>query len=91
MKPTFAGAHYNLALVLQIKKNNLQAAIVHYYKAIEIDPEFSTNAYNNLAFALNSAGRTNEAICELLTVLGIQPDHSGAKKLLTELAKKSTN
>jgi len=52
-------------------------AIVHFERALEIQPGF-VNAHNNLAFTLHQKGMLDEAIAHFQRSLELQPDDAGA-------------
>jgi tetratricopeptide (TPR) repeat protein len=51
----------------------MEEAIKHYQKAIEIDPAYG-NAYNNLGYAYQKAGKYTDAIKMFETYLQIGTD-----------------
>ena len=57
-------AHYNLALVLEDRKNPAEA-LDHYHHAVRLDPTFA-DAHFNLGRLLENAGRPEEALRHLL-------------------------
>ena len=74
--PTFADAHYNLGNALA-ERGQIDEAIAHYRKALEIKPDFA-EAHNNLASALTRRGRVDEAIAQYRKALEIKPDYAEA-------------
>jgi len=73
--PAYTDARYNLALHCQ-KEGKLDEAIVHYRELIQIRP--SADALNNLAVALMSRGRFDEAAGHLLKVMKEDPGNARA-------------
>ncbi len=65
-------AHNNLGLILA-GRGQLDDAIVHYRKAVEVEPDYAA-AHNNLGMALAARGQFGEAIDEFRKVLDIQPN-----------------
>ncbi len=55
----------------------IDEAITHYQKALELDPNFA-QAYNNLGLVLAGRGQLGEAIAQYQKALEIQPDYAGA-------------
>ena len=62
-------------------------AIAHYSEALRIKPKYA-DAHNNLGLALNTLGRTDEAIQEFSQVLKINPEHPVARQMLDNLRKR---
>ena len=69
-------AHYNLGDVL-LQKGELDGAIIHFQKALEIRPD-SGETYNNLGNALLQKGEIDEAMVQLQNALRYKPDDSEA-------------
>ncbi len=69
-------AHNNLAAVLA-GCGQVEEAITHYQKALEIEPN-SAEVHNNLGAALGRRGRFDEAIRHCERALAIKPDFAGA-------------
>lgn len=61
IQPILAEPHFNLAMVLQMKKQDIEGAIEHYSKAIELDPQCSDVAYRNLGVAFMERGEIDKA------------------------------
>jgi Flp pilus assembly protein TadD len=75
ISPAYADALYNLALHCQ-KEGKVDEAIVHYRQLIRVRP--SPDAMNNLAVALMSRGRFDEAAGQLLKILQEDPGNARA-------------
>lgn len=56
-------------------------AIAHYERAIALHPAY-TAAYNNLAIALASLGRYDEAVTRFQDAMGRDPDNAEARNNL---------
>ncbi len=69
-------AHNNLGLALA-SRGQFDEAIVHYKKAIEIQPDF-VMAHNNFGNALAGRGQFDEAIVHYKKAIEIQPDYAKA-------------
>ena len=69
-------AHNNLGMILADRKQ-LDEAIAHYQKALEIKPD-DVDAHNNLGSALVEPGRFDEAIAQFRKALEITPDYADA-------------
>ncbi|MGA2799213.1 MAG: tetratricopeptide repeat protein, partial [Thermoguttaceae bacterium] len=69
-------AHNDLGLVLA-SRGQIDEAIEHYEKALEIKPDYP-DAHNNLGIALASCGRIGEAIEHYEKALEINPDYAKA-------------
>ena len=65
-------AHNNLGLVLA-DKGEIQTAIMHFEKALEIQPMYA-DAYNNIGTALSRTGQTREAIVQYKKALALWSD-----------------
>ncbi len=74
--PHNAAAQDNLGLALATR-GQMDEAITHHRKALEINPGLS-NAHNNLGAALARRGRFDEAIVHLQKALEIKPDSAEA-------------
>ncbi|MDH7482891.1 MAG: tetratricopeptide repeat protein [Armatimonadota bacterium] len=71
----FAG-HLNLGIALEVS-GNVNDAIRHYYRALEINP-LSDKVYNNLGVALEKQGRLKEAIECLQKAVELKPNSPDA-------------
>ncbi len=69
-------AHCNLGNVLA-GRGQIDSAIAHYQKALEIMPDFA-EAHNNLAVALAGRGEVDSAIAHHQRALEIKPDFAEA-------------
>ena len=74
--PNNERAHNNLGLALA-DRGQIDEAIAHYQKALEIKPDYA-EAHNNLGLALAGRGRIDEAIAHYQKALEIKPDHAEA-------------
>jgi tetratricopeptide (TPR) repeat protein len=68
--------HGNLGNAL-LKKGNVDEAIAHFQRALQIDPD-SVEAHNNLGNALLKEGNVDEAIVQYQKALQINPDYAKA-------------
>lgn len=57
------------------KKRDYQAALGHFQKAVELDPEFA-DAYSNIGVAEVSLGRPELAVEQLQKAVDLVPDHT---------------
>jgi len=73
-------AHLNLGLALA-GRGQVDAAITHYQKALELKPN-SSNAHNNLGLALAQRGQVDEAIANFQKAVEIKPDYANAHQNL---------
>ena len=71
-----APAHNSLALALA-GRGQVDEAIAHYQKALEIKPDHA-KAHNNLAAALAGRGQVDSAIAHFQQALEIKPDYAEA-------------
>ncbi len=72
LAPTCHATHNNLAnLYLESRRHKL--ALAHYRKALELCPGFP-DARSNLAKCLSAMGKTAEAVREMESLLGEEPD-----------------
>ena len=69
-------AHNNLGVVLA-GRGQVDEAIAHYRKALEINPDYA-RAHNNLGVALAGRGQIDEAIAHYRKALEINPDYAEA-------------
>ncbi|MGA2279712.1 MAG: tetratricopeptide repeat protein [Verrucomicrobiota bacterium] len=69
-------AHNNLGIAL-IPKDQVDEAIVHYQKALQIKPDYA-EAHNNLGNALLKKGSVDEAITQYQKALQINPNYAEA-------------
>jgi tetratricopeptide (TPR) repeat protein len=69
-------AHNNIAINL-LKKGQTDEAIVHYNKALELDPNYG-EAHYNLANALLRQGRMNDAVAHFEKALELNPNNLSA-------------
>ena len=74
--PTTLDAHYNLALALA-GRGQVDEAIAHYRKALEIKPDYA-EAHYNLGNVLAGRGQVDEAIAQYRKALEIKPDYAEA-------------
>ena len=68
---------FDLALDLA-RKNQYEAAIPEWQKALELSPEDAKFVHYNLAVALSERGRVDEAITHLRKALALDPEYSQA-------------
>ena len=73
-------AHNNLGVTLA-RSGQIDSAIAHYQKALEIKPDYA-EAQNNLGNALTGRGRVGEAITHFQKALEIKPDFAQAQNSL---------
>ena len=69
-------AHNNLGIALA-ERGQVDAAIAHYQKALEIKPDYA-DAHNNLGAALAGRGQIDAAIAHYQKALEIKPDYAEA-------------
>ena len=69
-------AHNNLGAALA-GRGQVDEAIAHYQKALEIKPDYA-EAHNNLGAALAGRGQVDEAIAHYQKALEIKPDYAEA-------------
>lgn len=68
--------HNNLAVAL-VRQGNIDAAIGHYRRALQIKPDYA-EAHFNLATSLQRQGKFDEAVYHFREMLRLKPEHSGA-------------
>ena len=73
MRPDYAEAHNNLAIVLT-KEGGFDEAIAEYHRALEIRKEYP-EAHNNLGIALMECGQTGEALAEFDKALELRQEY----------------
>jgi len=79
---------FDVALDLA-RKNQYEAAIPEWQKALELSPEDAKYVHFNLAIALNETGQVDEAIAHLQKVLALDPEYAQAyANLGVALARK---
>jgi protein O-mannosyl-transferase len=78
-------AHNNLGIALA-GRGQLDAAIDHYRRALEIKPDYA-EAHNNIGIALTERGQGNAAIDHYRRALDIKPDYAVARDNL-DLARR---
>jgi protein O-GlcNAc transferase len=81
-----ASAHYNLGCAFQ-GKGDLDGAIVHYRKAVELKPSFD-DAHCNLGLALEKKGLVNEAVDHYKKAIALNPSFAGAHFNLGHILEK---
>ncbi|MGO8682156.1 MAG: tetratricopeptide repeat protein, partial [Limisphaerales bacterium] len=82
-------AQNNLGNAL-LQKGNVDDAMVHYQKALQIKPDYA-EAHNNLGIALFRKGSVDEAIAHFQKALQIKPDFAEAQNNLgNALLKKGS-
>jgi tetratricopeptide (TPR) repeat protein len=69
-------AHNNLGMAFA-RQENFDRAIVHYNKALEIDPYFA-NVYYNLGYVFFRRGKLEEAIACYKKAIELRPDYRDA-------------
>jgi tetratricopeptide (TPR) repeat protein len=74
-------AENNLAIYLK-ESGRLPEAIVHYEKALQLDPERPDIILNNLGIALADAGRLADAVDHYREALKVRPDNVDAENNL---------
>jgi tetratricopeptide (TPR) repeat protein len=67
-------AHNNLGYAL-LQKGGVDEAIVHFQKALQINPDYA-EAHNNLGNALLQKGQVDEAIAQYQKTLQIKPERA---------------
>ncbi len=80
-------AYNNIAISL-LQKGKTDEAIVHYNKALELDPNYGEGHYN-LANALLRLGRTEEAVAHYEKALEIYPKNIPARYNLASVLDQS--
>ncbi len=80
-------AYNNLGMALA-GRGQMDEAIAHYQKALEIKPDYAM-AYNNLGAALTGQRRFAEAVAHLRKALEIKPDYAAAHNNLGAALAKS--
>jgi tetratricopeptide (TPR) repeat protein len=70
------------------RKGDLDAAVIHYRKAVELRPEFS-DAHSNLAAMLYRKGEITGAISEYEKVVALPPEDASSHRTLAELLIKA--
>jgi tetratricopeptide (TPR) repeat protein len=73
-------AHYNLAKALS-DRGQVDAAIAHYQKALEIKPDYA-EAHNNLGLIFAGRRQSDEAIIHFQKALELKPDYASAHQNL---------
>ena len=76
MTPDFPEALNNLGAALA-GQNKLEAAIVNYRRAIELNPNFA-DAYNNLGSALQAQGEDSAAVHNFRQAIDYNPNFTDA-------------
>ncbi|MEE9294379.1 MAG: tetratricopeptide repeat protein [Phycisphaerae bacterium] len=71
-----AMTHCNIGVAL-VAKGNLDQAIGHYHRALQLDPDFA-GAHNNLGSALSVQGRVDEAMSHYRQALQLDAGHDRA-------------
>jgi len=69
------------------EQGQLDEAIAHFQKAVELKPDFST-AHYNLAGCLRKKGRVDEAMAHFQKAVEIQPNYSSAHFYLGEILRE---
>jgi Flp pilus assembly protein TadD len=75
-----AEVHNNLGSAL-IARGQVDEAISHYQKALQIQPDFA-DVHNNLGVALGTCGQLDEAAAHFSQALEIKPDYADARNNL---------
>lgn len=78
LKPDYAEAHNNLGCVLETIPGDLDEARKHYEEALRLEPGYA-DAHYNLGNALDSLGRTPEAISQYGEAIRLRPDFVAAR------------
>ena len=81
--PPKARAHNNVGVALAAC-GQIEEAIAHYRKALEIEPNFA-EAHDNFGVLLGQHGRFDEATAHLQQALKIKPDYAEAHNNLVTL------
>jgi tetratricopeptide (TPR) repeat protein len=81
IKPELAIAHYNLGNIALREPGGPQRAIVHYRRALQVDPHYAP-AQVNWGGLLFEQGKIDEAIDHYRIALEIKPDLLQAHALL---------
>jgi len=77
LKPRFARAHYNLAVLLA-ERESTQEAVKHFQAAIDLDPEYF-DAHLALADMMVNGGRYDMAAAHCARAIDIDPRHRVAR------------
>jgi len=83
LRPDFAAAHANLALVLH-RDQDYDGAIAKYTEALRLEPSAPT--YVNAGLALESRRRTREAPLHYRRAVELEPDNGPAREGLERLS-----
>jgi tetratricopeptide (TPR) repeat protein len=88
-KALVRGTYFRSALA-SFRAGDHEAAVIAYYKTLEIRGNFPTNAlvYNNLGWSLKQLGKYQEAIAALEIAVKMRPDWSLARNNL-RIARKN--
>jgi Flp pilus assembly protein TadD len=70
-----------------LEKGETDAALVHYRKAVELQPN-DPGAHYNLAVGLTRKGEIDSAIAELRIALQLDPAYPDAEPLLRDLVAR---
>lgn len=70
-------AHNNLGLAL-VNAGEVQAAVPHFQRALELEPAFAAEAYNNLGMALAKLGLAEGAVSHYRQALEQLPEYASA-------------
>ena len=76
IKPSYAEAYYNIAMIFQ-EKGKLEEAIAAYDKTVLVKPDYA-DAHYNQGNALKDQGKLEEAIEAYNKALSIKPDYTEA-------------
>ena len=83
IRPDYADAHNNLALVL-MREGKADEAAAQYREALKDNPDYA-EAYNNLGVVFAGQGKWREAEDGFRRALELKPDYAGAQSNLARL------
>lgn len=83
LDPSFAAAHYNLAICYRAN-NQPDLALEHYERALQAFPDY-TDARFNYAILLQEQGYVDDAIAQFERIVATNPTHAPARLSLATL------
>lgn len=86
IKPDYAEAHNNLALVLMME-GKADEAVAQCQEAIKDNPNYA-DAYNNMGVVFAGQGKSREAVASFRRALELKPDYVRAQNNLAKLLRE---